>query len=137
MSVADNDARTKDGEASKTDGAYGVFLHAHYPRIANPAPDRASRSRKQAKLGDPGVVAATRKGADNADLKPFQFFLAPSRRSSADSHTAHGADGALAQNVAGKRNRALGKVSSAGIENDVAHPRSRCNGLSCHHHNFP
>jgi hypothetical protein len=29
MSVADNDAGAKDGEASKTDAAHGVFLHAH------------------------------------------------------------------------------------------------------------
>ena len=34
MSVADNDAGAKDGEAGKTDVAHGVFLHAHYTDIA-------------------------------------------------------------------------------------------------------
>jgi hypothetical protein len=29
MSVADNDAGAKDGEAGKTDVAHGVFLHTH------------------------------------------------------------------------------------------------------------
>jgi hypothetical protein len=37
----------------------------------------------------------------------------------------------------GKGGSALGKVSSAGIKNDVAHPRSRRDGLSGDHHHFP
>src|ERR1700679_2903809 len=81
-------------------------------------------------------MAATRKGADDAELKSLQFFFAPAHRSKTDTHTAHGADGTLAQNSAGKGGSALGKVSSAGIKNDVAHPRSRCNGLSGDHHHF-
>jgi hypothetical protein len=30
MSLANNDAGPKDGEADKTDITHGVFLHAHY-----------------------------------------------------------------------------------------------------------
>jgi hypothetical protein len=43
----------------------------------------------------------------------------------------------LAQNFAGKGGSALGKVSSSGVKNDVAHARSRRNGLPGDHHNFP
>jgi hypothetical protein len=43
----------------------------------------------------------------------------------------------LAQNVAGKGGCAIGKLNSAGIKNDVAHPRSRRDGLSGNHHHFP
>jgi hypothetical protein len=43
----------------------------------------------------------------------------------------------LAQNFAGNGRDALGEVRSACIKNDVAHPRSRCNGLSGDHHYFP
>ncbi len=82
-------------------------------------------------------MAATRKGTDDADLKSLQFFFAPARRSRTDTHTAHGADRTLAQNFAGEGGSALGKVSSAGIKNDVAHPRSWRNGLSADHHHFP
>ncbi len=137
MSVADNDARAKYGEAGETDIAHGVFLHAHYSRIAKPAPSCASRSREQAKLGDFGVMTATRKGADDADLKSLQFSFAPVHRSRTDANTAHGADGTLVQNFAGNCCSVLGKVRGAGIENDVAHPRSRRNGLSGDHHHFP
>jgi hypothetical protein len=137
MSVAYNDAGAKYGEASETDVTHGVFFHAHYSRIANPAAHRTSRRGKQAKLGDSGVMAATRKGAHDPHLKSFQFFIAPAPRSGTDTHAAHGAGGTLAQNLAGKSCSALGKVSSAGIENHVAHPRPRRNGLSGHHHHFP
>ncbi len=82
-------------------------------------------------------MAATRKGTDDAELKLFQFFFAPAHRSGPNTHTAHGAGGTLAYNFAGKGGSALGKVSSAGIKNDVAHPRSRRNGLSGDHHHFP
>jgi hypothetical protein len=34
MSVADNYAGTKDGEALKIDVAHSVFLHAHYASVA-------------------------------------------------------------------------------------------------------
>jgi len=74
MSVADNDAGAKDGEAGKTDVAHGVFLHTHYADIAKPAADGASYRRKHAKLGDPGVMA--RKGSDDAEFKAPQFFFA-------------------------------------------------------------
>ncbi len=74
-------------------------------------------------------MAATRKGTDDSDLKSLQFFFAPAHRSRTDTHTAHGADGTLVQNSAGKGGNALGKVRSAGIKNDVAHPRSWRNGL--------
>src|ERR1700689_776505 len=82
-------------------------------------------------------MAATRKGTDDTDFKSLQFFFAPALRPGTDTHTAHRADGTLAQNFAGKGSRALGKVSSAGIKNDVAHPRSRRNRLSGDHHHFP
>jgi hypothetical protein len=82
-------------------------------------------------------MAATRKGADDADLQSSQFFFAPAHRSGTDTHAAHGADGTLAQNFTGKGGSAIGKVSSAGIKNDVAHTRSRRNGLSGDHHHFP
>src|SRR5580692_1895088 len=82
-------------------------------------------------------MAAMRKGTDNTELKSFQFFFAPAPRSGTDTHTAHGADGTLAQNFAGKGGNVLGKVSSAGIKNDVAHSRSRRNWLSGDHHHFP
>ncbi len=137
MSVADNDAGAKYGEAGKTDVTHGVFLHAHYSRITKPAASCASCRGKQAKLGDSGVVAATRKGTDDADLKSLQFFFAPAHRSRTDTHTAYGADGTLAQNSAGKIGSALGKVGSAGIMNDVAYSQSWRNGLSCDHHHFP
>jgi hypothetical protein len=96
MSVAYNDAGAKDGEAGKADVAHSVFLHAHYAGISNPAAGCASCRRKQAKLGDSGVVAATRKGTDDAQFKSFQFFFAPAPRSGTDTHTAHGAGGTLA-----------------------------------------
>ena len=137
MSVANNDAGAIYGEAEKTDIAHSVFLHAHYSRIAKPAASCASCRGKQAKLRDSGVMAATRKGTDDADLKSLQFFFAPPRRSRTDTHTAHGADGTFAQNSAGKDGSALGKVRSAGIKNNVAHPRTRRNGLSGDHHHFP
>src|SRR5580704_4064755 len=95
MSVADNDAGAKYGEAGKTGVAHGVFLHAHYPRIAKPAASCASCRRKQAKLGDSGVMAATRKGTDDADLKSSQFLFAPAHRSRTDTDTADRADGTL------------------------------------------
>jgi hypothetical protein len=91
----------------------------------------------QAKLGDSAIMAATRKGADDSDLKSFQFFFAPAHRSRTDAHTAYGADRTLAQNFAGNGGSALGKVRCAGINNDVAHPRLRRNGLSGDHHHFP
>jgi hypothetical protein len=137
MSVADNDAGAKDGEAGKTEMTHGVFLHAHDSRIPKPAASRTSCRRKQAKLGDSGVMATTRKRADDAELKSLQLSFAPAPRSRTDTHTAHGADGNLGQNFADKSGRVLGKVSSAGIKNDVAHPRSRRNGLSRDHHHFP
>src|ERR1700722_17019478 len=124
MSVADNDAGAKYGEAGKTDVTHGVFLHAHYSRIAKPAASCAPCRREQAKLGDSGVMAATRKCTDDAQLKSLQFFFAPTHRSRTDTHTAHGADGTLAHNSTGKGGSALGKVSSAGIKNDIAYPRS-------------
>ena len=96
MSVADNDARAKDGEAGKTDVAYGVFLHAHDADIAKSAAGRAAYRREQTKLGDAGVMAAARKATDDADFKSQQFFLAPAHRSGTDTHTAHGTDGTLA-----------------------------------------
>ena len=68
MSVADNDAGAKDGEAGKTDVAYGVFLHADYARIAKAAAGCASYRRKQTKLGDSGVVATTREGTHHTEL---------------------------------------------------------------------
>src|SRR5580692_3051603 len=46
MSVADNDAGAKYGEAGKTDVAQGVFLHAHDSRIAKPAASGASCCRE-------------------------------------------------------------------------------------------
>src|SRR5271163_3804158 len=137
MSVADNDTGAKDGEAGKTDVAHGVFLHAHDAGIANPAAGCASYRGKEAELGDSGVMAATCKGADDAEFKSSQFFFAPASRSRTDTHTAHGAGGTLAQNCTGNGGSALGKVSSAGIKNDVAHPRSRRNGLPGDHHHFP
>src|ERR1700761_1727640 len=136
MRVAHNDAGAKYGEAGETDTTHGVFLHAHDSRIAKPAASCASRGGEQAKLSDSGVVAATRKGTDNADLKPLQFFFAPAPRSRTDTDTAHGADGALTQNFAGKGGRARSKVQSAGVQNDVAHPGSRRKGLSGDHHHF-
>ena len=96
MRVTDNYAWAKDGEADKADITHGVFLHAHDSRITNPAASCAPCRGKQAKLGDSGVMAATRKGADDADLKSLQFFFAPARRSRTDTHTAHGADWTLA-----------------------------------------
>ena len=96
MSVAKNDAGAKYGEAAKTDITYGVFLHAHDSGIAKPAASCASCRRKQAKLGNSGIMAATRKGTDDAQLKSFQFFFAPAHRSRTDTHTAHGANGTLA-----------------------------------------
>ena len=77
MSVADNDAGAKDGQAGKSDAAHGVFFHAHYAYIAKPAAGCASCRRKQTKLGDSGLMAATRKGTNDAELKPLQFFFAP------------------------------------------------------------
>src|SRR6202042_2553303 len=115
-------AGAKDGEAGKADAAQGVFLHAHDAGIAKPAVGSASCCRKQAKLGDSGVVAATRKGTDDAEFQSFQFFFTPTHRSRTDTCTAHGAHGTLAQNFASKGRSALGKVSSACIKNDVAHP---------------
>jgi hypothetical protein len=137
MSVANDDAGAKNGEAGKTDVAYGVFLHPHDAGVAKPAAGRASCGRKQAKLGDPGIVAAARKGTDNAEFKPLQFFFAPAHRSGTDAHATHRADGTLGQNFAGDSSRALGKVNSAGIKNNVSYPRSRRNGLSGDHHHFP
>jgi hypothetical protein len=122
MSVADNDAGAKNGEAGKTDITHGVFLHAHDSRIAKTAAGCASYRRKQAKLGDSGAMAATRKGADNTNLKPLQFLFAPAHGSRTDANAAHGTDETLAQNFAGKGGSALGKVSSAGIKNYVAYP---------------
>src|SRR5260370_42669510 len=98
MSVADNDAGAKYGEAGKTDITRGVFLHAHYSHITKPAASSASCRRKEAKLGDSGVMAATRKGTDDANLKSLKSFFPPAHRSRTDTHTAHGADGTLAQN---------------------------------------
>jgi len=95
MSVAGNDAGAKDGKARKTDATHGVFLHAHYAGIAKPAVGCASYRRKQAKLGDSGVMAATRKGTDDAEFKSLQFIFAPAHRSGTDTHTAHRADRAL------------------------------------------
>jgi hypothetical protein len=82
-------------------------------------------------------MAATRKSTDDAEFKSSHFFFTPAPRSRTDTHTAHGAGWTLAQNFAGKGGSALGKVSSPGIKNDVAHPRSRRNGPSADHHNFP
>jgi len=96
MSVADDDAGAKYGEAGKTDITESVFLHAHYSHITKPAASCAPYRRQQAKLGDSRVMAATRKGPDNAEFKSFQFLLAPARRSRTDTHTADGADGTLA-----------------------------------------
>jgi hypothetical protein len=96
VSVADNDDGAKDGQAGETDIAHSVFFHAHDSRITNPAARCAPCRRKQAKLGDSGVMAATRKGTDDAEFKLLQFFFAPAHRSRTDTHTAHGADGALA-----------------------------------------
>ena len=137
MGVADDDAGAKDREASETDAAQVVFLHAHYADIPKPAAGCASYGRKQAKLSDPGVVAATRKGADDADFKSSQLFFAPAYRSGTDAHTAHSANRTLAQNFAGQGGSALRKVSSVRIKNDVADPRSGHNGLSRDHHHFP
>ena len=69
MSVADNDAGTKNCEAGKTDAARGIFLHAHYADIAKPAAGRTSYRGKQAELGNSRVMAATRKSADDAEFK--------------------------------------------------------------------
>jgi hypothetical protein len=88
---------------------------------------------EQAKLGNAGVAAATRKCTHHADFKSLQFFFAPAHRSGADTHTAHGTDEALAQNFSGKDSGAFSKVRSAGIKNDVANPRARRNGLSGDH----
>jgi hypothetical protein len=66
-------------------------------------------------------MAATHKCTDDAEFKSFPFFFAPAHRSRTDTHTAHGANGTLTQNLAGKGGSALGKVSSASIKNDVAH----------------
>jgi hypothetical protein len=88
-------------------------------------------------LYDFGVMAAARKGTDDAELKSLQFFFAPAHRSRTDTHTAHGADGTLPKNFAANARSAIGKVSCAGIKNNVAHPRSRRNGLSRDHHHFP
>src|ERR1700733_4820568 len=96
MSVADNDAGAKYGETGKTDITHDVFLHAHYPRITKPAASCASCRRKQAKLSDSGIMAATRKGTHDAEFKSLQFFFAPAPRSRTDTHTAHGTDGTLA-----------------------------------------
>src|SRR5271170_4832105 len=137
MSVADNDAGAKDGEARKTDFADSVFLHTHYADLSEGTAGCASYRRKQAKLRDSGVVAAPRKCTDDAKFKSFQFSFGPARRTRADTCATHGADGTLAHNFAGKGGSALGKISSAGIKNDVAHPRSRRNGLSGDHHHFP
>ncbi len=137
MSVADNNAGAKYREAGKTDVTHGVFLHTHYSHIAKPAAGCASYGRKQAKLGDTGVMAATRKGTDDADFKSLQLFFAPAHRSRTDTHTTHGADGTSAQHFAGKGSSALGKVCGTGINNNAAHPRSGRNGLSGDHHNFP
>ena len=68
MSVADNDAGAKYGEVGKADITHGVFFHAHYLRIAKPAASCASCRRKQAKLGDSGVMAAASKGTDDGEL---------------------------------------------------------------------
>ncbi len=118
---------------SKTYVSHGVFLHAHHSRITKPAASCASCRREQAKLSDTGVMAAARKGADDTDLKSLQFFFAPAHRSRTDTHAAYGADRTLAQNFAGEGGSVLGKVSSAGIENDVPHPGSWGNGLSGDH----
>jgi hypothetical protein len=80
MSVANNDAGAKDGEAGKTDFADGVFLHTHYADISKLAAGCASYRRKQAKLRDSGVVAAPRKCTDDAKFKSFQFFFGPACR---------------------------------------------------------
>jgi len=136
MSVADNDAGAKNCEAGKTDAAHGVFLHAHYAGIAKPVAGSASCRRKEAELGDSGAMAAPGKGTDDAEFKSAQFFFTPAHRSRTDTYTAHGANGTLAQNFAGKGGSALGKVSGAGIKNDASHPRSWRHGLSGDHHNF-
>jgi hypothetical protein len=136
MSVADNDAGTKDGKAGEADVAHGVFFHAHYTDIAEPATGCASYRGEQAKLGYSGIVAATRKSTNDTELKSFQFFFAPARRPGTDAHATHGTDGALAQNFAGESGSALGKVRGTGIKNDVAHSRSRRDGLSGDHHHF-
>jgi hypothetical protein len=137
MSVADNDAGTKNCQAGKTDAAHSIFLHAHYPDIAKPAAGCTSYRRKQAELGDSGVMATACKGTDNTEFESLQFFFAPAHRSRTDTDTAHGASGTLAQHFAGNGGSALSKVSGAGIKNNIAHSRSRSNRLSGDHHNFP
>ena len=66
MRVADNDAGAKDGEAGEADVAHGVFLHAHDADIAKPAAGGASYRRQEAKVGDSGLMAATRKGTGSS-----------------------------------------------------------------------
>jgi hypothetical protein len=68
-------------------------------------------------------MTAPRKVAHNAEFKSFQLLFAPARRSSTDTHAAHGTGGTLAQNLAGNGGSALRKVSSACIKkNDVTRP---------------
>jgi len=122
MRVANNDAGAKDGETGKTDFADGIFLHTHYPGISKHATGCASCRRKQAELCDSGLLTTTRKCTDDAKFKLLQLLFGPARRTRPYTYTAHGADGTLTQNFSGKGGSAIGKVSSAGIKNDVAHP---------------
>src|SRR5258708_30551464 len=50
MSVADNDAGAKYGEAGKTDITHGVFPHAHYSHISKPASRRTFYPTKEGQL---------------------------------------------------------------------------------------
>ena len=137
MGVADDDAGAKDREAGESDAAHGIFLHAHYADIAKPAMGRASCGRKQAKLGDSGFMAAPRKGTDDTELESLQFFFAPAHRSLTHSDAAHGTCRTLVEDFAGKGSGALGKFRGAGVKDDIAHPRSRGDGLSGDHYHFP
>ncbi len=69
-------------------------------------------------------MAAPRKSTDNTEFKSLQFFFAPAHRTRTDTHTAHGADGTLAQNSAGKVGNELGK-SAAPVSRTTLRTRDR------------
>jgi hypothetical protein len=94
MSVADNDAGAKYGEAGKTDITHGVFFHARHSNIAKPAASVASYAESRQNW----AIPASWQPRAKAPTTPTSSRCNSSslKRIDPDTHTSHGAYGTLA-----------------------------------------
>jgi hypothetical protein len=139
VSVAGDNARTKNRQTLEAYRLNRLFLQPHHPRIANPAFRGASRCREQRKPCDAPGLATAGKTTNHADFEGLQFLFAPLQAAFTDANTGCPVDRvALCRHALRKPGHFCRKLSSRRIQDHLPHTgiRGPRNRPAIDHHDF-